>query len=99
MGWLIAGGLSSGGGDDEGTDVKYLADKNIIENYFGTEAEIARFINNLGKDMSFDINRCYLAKLFNDVNKYYQDPWVALVLLVLSVMQTLYTLIPFYKNS
>ncbi|GAB2229590.1 hypothetical protein Droror1_Dr00013837 [Drosera rotundifolia] len=60
---------------NSGTDVEYLADKNIIENYFGTDAEIAQFINNLGKDMPFDVNRCYLAELFNDVNKYYQDTW------------------------
>ncbi|GAB2231037.1 hypothetical protein Droror1_Dr00027324 [Drosera rotundifolia] len=51
---------------NSGTNVEYLADKNIIENYFGTEVEIARFINNLGKNMSFDVNRCYLAELFND---------------------------------
>ncbi|KAF2289750.1 hypothetical protein GH714_038469 [Hevea brasiliensis] len=28
-------------------DVEYLCDNNIIENYFGTDAEVARFINNL----------------------------------------------------
>ncbi|GAB2229596.1 hypothetical protein Drorol1_Dr00013843 [Drosera rotundifolia] len=110
---------------DSGTDVEYLADKNIIENYFGTEAEIARFINNLGKDMPFDINRCYLADLFNKVDKYYHDTWyvkqrsfmdryfntyfntpwsfisvlAAVVLLVLTFLQTLYTVMPFYMNS
>ncbi|KAL9262934.1 UPF0481 protein-like protein [Drosera capensis] len=106
---------------NSGTDLEYLADKNIIENYFGTDAEIAQFINNLGKDMPFDINRCYLANLFVDVNNYYQDTWhvqlasfkytyfnspwsfisalAALVLLALSVLQTLYAMFPFYKKS
>ncbi|XP_047979356.1 UPF0481 protein At3g47200 [Salvia hispanica] len=56
-------------------DVEYLIDKNIVENYFGTDAELARFINNLGKDVSFDIDLCYLADLFNEVNHYYDNHW------------------------
>ncbi|GAB4856411.1 hypothetical protein Ancab_014330 [Ancistrocladus abbreviatus] len=52
-------------------DVGYLIDNNVIENYFGTEADIMKFVNNLGKDVSFDISRCYLAELFNQVN----NPW------------------------
>ncbi|WCJ34359.1 hypothetical protein M5689_015672 [Euphorbia peplus] len=94
-------------------DVEYLCDKNIIENYFGTDAEVARFINNLGKEVAFDIDRCYLAKLFNDVHRYYKNdrhvrwaefkhtyfdtPWsfisafAAFVLLILTVVQTFYS--------
>ncbi|KAH0638553.1 hypothetical protein KY285_035139 [Solanum tuberosum] len=45
-------------------DVEYLCDCNIIENYFGTDFEIANFINNLGKDVMFDIDECYLLELF-----------------------------------
>ncbi|XP_059462748.1 UPF0481 protein At3g47200-like [Corylus avellana] len=56
-------------------DVEYLCDRNIVENYLGTEAEVARFINNLGKDVAFDINVCYLSKLFNDVHKYHGNTW------------------------
>lgn len=56
-------------------DVEYLCDRNIIENYFGTDAELARFINNLGKDVSFDIDMCYLSGLFNEVNHYYKNHW------------------------
>lgn len=56
-------------------DVEYLCDRNIVENYFGTDAEVARFINNLGKDVSFDIDLCYLAELFNEVNHYYRNHW------------------------
>ncbi|KAL2502629.1 Plant protein of unknown function [Forsythia ovata] len=56
-------------------DVAYLSDQNIIENYFGTDAEIASFINNLGKDVAFDIDVCYLSELFNKVNHYYKNHW------------------------
>ncbi|KAG8374147.1 hypothetical protein BUALT_Bualt11G0100600 [Buddleja alternifolia] len=56
-------------------DVEYLCDKNIIENYFGTDAEIAKFINNLGKDVAFDIDMSYLSGLFNEVNHYYRNHW------------------------
>ncbi|XP_059462747.1 UPF0481 protein At3g47200-like [Corylus avellana] len=56
-------------------DVEYLCDRNIVENYLGTEAEVARFINNLGKDVAFDINVCYLSKLFNDVHEYHGNSW------------------------
>ncbi|GAB4856410.1 hypothetical protein Ancab_014329 [Ancistrocladus abbreviatus] len=102
-------------------DVEYLSDHNIIENYFGTEAEVAGFINNLGKDVTFDIERCYLAQLFNDVNHYYRNSWhvhwasfeytyfntpwsfisatAAFVLLVLAVLQTLYTIFSYYKSG
>lgn len=56
-------------------DVLFLSDRNIIENFFGTDAEITKFINNLGKDVSFDIDRCYLSGLFNEVNEYYHSNW------------------------
>jgi hypothetical protein len=100
-------------------DVEYLCDRNIVENYFGTEAEVARFINNLGKDVAFDINLCYLSKLFNDVHEYHGNSWhvqyasfmytyfktpwsfisavAALVLLVLSFLQTFYTIYPSHQ--
>ncbi|XP_048235918.1 UPF0481 protein At3g47200 isoform X2 [Ricinus communis] len=34
-------------------DVEYLCDRSIIENYFGTDAEVARFINNLAQDNGY----------------------------------------------
>ncbi|KAF8403232.1 hypothetical protein HHK36_011333 [Tetracentron sinense] len=99
-------------------DVWFLCDDNIIENYFGTDAEVAQFFNNLGKDVSFDIDRCYLSKLFDDVNQYYRDDWhvqwasfkhtyfetpwsfisalAALILLILTVAQTFFTIYPYY---
>ncbi|CAN4121409.1 unnamed protein product [Withania somnifera] len=56
-------------------DVEYLCDCNIFENYFGTDFEIATFINNLGKDVMFDIDECYLLELFVKVNDYYKSSW------------------------
>ncbi|KAF3677924.1 putative growth-regulating factor 3-like [Capsicum annuum] len=56
-------------------DVEYLCDCNIFENYFGTDFEIATFINNLGKDVMFDIDECYLLELFIKVNGYYKSSW------------------------
>ncbi|PIA39184.1 hypothetical protein AQUCO_02700397v1 [Aquilegia coerulea] len=56
-------------------DVGFLRDSNIIENYFGTDDEVARFFNNLGKDVAFDIELCYLSNLFEQVNEYYKKDW------------------------
>ncbi|WCJ24893.1 hypothetical protein M5689_006818 [Euphorbia peplus] len=93
--------------------MEYLCDRNIIANYFGTDDELVRFIKNLGKEVALDIDRCYLAKLFNDVNRYYYNDWhvpwnwfklthcdtpwffisasAACLLLILTVVQTFYT--------
>ncbi|KAI3433992.1 uncharacterized protein J3R85_006971 [Psidium guajava] len=56
-------------------DVGYLSDRGILENYFGTDGEVARFINDLGKDVAFDIELCYLAGVFNRVHEYYRNSW------------------------
>ncbi|EOY08135.1 Protein of unknown function DUF247 [Theobroma cacao] len=56
-------------------DVEYLCQSNVFENYFGTEGEVARFINDMGKETAFDINNCYLSKLFSDVHQYYRNSW------------------------
>lgn len=100
-------------------DVEYLCDRNIIENYFGTDSEVARYINNLGKDITFDIDSCYLAGLFDEVNRHYKSGWhvqwasfrytyfdtpwsfisalAALILLVLTVAQTFYTILGYVR--
>ncbi|KAD3337593.1 hypothetical protein E3N88_33113 [Mikania micrantha] len=102
-------------------DVGLLSDWNIIENYLGTEAEVATFFNNMGRDVSFDINVCYLARLFDNVNRhhrsgwhvqwaslkytYFNTPWsfisalAASVLLVLTVAQTVYTILSYTASS
>ncbi|KAG2682909.1 hypothetical protein I3760_10G006000 [Carya illinoinensis] len=101
-------------------DVEYLSDRNIIENDYGTEGEVARFINNMGKEVAFDFDKCYLSKLFNDVHNYHQNSWhvqlasfkytyfdtpwsfisalAAFVLLVLSFLQTFYTIYGFIHS-
>ncbi|KAG7960439.1 hypothetical protein I3843_10G123800 [Carya illinoinensis] len=56
-------------------DVGYLCDCNIVENDYGTDADVAQFINTMGKDVVFDIDQCYLSELFNDVDRYYRNCW------------------------
>ncbi|XP_057718445.1 UPF0481 protein At3g47200 [Arachis stenosperma] len=56
-------------------DVEYLCDRNIIENHFGTEGEVASFVNNAGKDVAVDLEMCYLSRLFNEVHQYYSNSW------------------------
>lgn len=56
-------------------DAGFLGDRKIVENYFGTDGEVARFFNNVGKDVVFDIHRSYLSKVFEEVNEYYQNDW------------------------
>ncbi|KAK9156680.1 hypothetical protein Scep_003254 [Stephania cephalantha] len=60
---------------DTPRDVGFLCDSNIIENYFGTDEEVASFFNKMGKEVAFDIELCYidLPKLFRDVNEYYRS--------------------------
>ncbi|XP_015901943.1 UPF0481 protein At3g47200 [Ziziphus jujuba] len=101
-------------------DVEYLCDQNIFENSFGNDAELARFSNNLGKDVAFDIELCYLSNLFNDVHEYYRNSWhvtwagfkytyfdtpwsfisalAALVLLLFTLAQTIYTVLGYYYD-
>lgn len=55
--------------------VGLLYDQNIIENYIGVDDEVATFFNNTGKDVSFDIDVCYLARLFDDTNRHYHSGW------------------------
>ncbi|XP_047312201.1 UPF0481 protein At3g47200-like [Impatiens glandulifera] len=101
-------------------DVEYLCEENVIENYFGTDGEVAKLINNLGKEVSFDLNRCYLSKLFKEVDDYYKNNWhvtwetfrysyfsspwsaisafAATLLLILSLLQTIYAILTFYQS-
>ncbi|XP_030518334.2 UPF0481 protein At3g47200-like [Rhodamnia argentea] len=56
-------------------DAGLLGDRKIVENYFGTDEEVARFFNNVRKDVAFDIHKSYLSKVFEEVNEYYQNDW------------------------
>ncbi|CAK7329310.1 unnamed protein product [Dovyalis caffra] len=57
------------------TDAELLRDRNVIENYLGTEEEVAQFFRNISKDVAFDIERSYLSDVFEDVNEYYRHNW------------------------
>ncbi|XP_059455189.1 UPF0481 protein At3g47200-like [Corylus avellana] len=80
-------------------DVDYLCDHRVIDNYFGTDAEAAQFINNL------DVNEYYRKRLnwgnwqwMSFKREYFGKPWllisalVGFVLLVLTFLQTYYTI-------
>lgn len=56
-------------------DAGFLSDHKIIENYFGTDEEVGRFFNIVGKDVAFDIHMNYLSELFEGVNEYYRNDW------------------------
>lgn len=56
-------------------DASYLSDHQVLENYSGTYADVASFFNDLGKDVDFDISKCYLAGVMEDVNRYYRTRW------------------------
>ncbi|KAM0024838.1 hypothetical protein Hdeb2414_s0022g00620241 [Helianthus debilis subsp. tardiflorus] len=51
-------------------DVSLLSEKKIIENYFGTDKEISKFFNEVGKDVAFNIKNNYLKDLFVELNEY-----------------------------
>ncbi|KAK0596250.1 hypothetical protein LWI29_014077 [Acer saccharum] len=53
------------------TDVGFLSDHKIIENYYGTDKEVTRFFEKVCKDVAFDMGKCYLYKLIEDINQYY----------------------------
>ncbi|KAK1435096.1 hypothetical protein QVD17_00856 [Tagetes erecta] len=57
------------------TDVGLLSHNKIIENYFGTDKEIAKFFNDVGKDIAFDIKNHYLKGLFVELNEYCKNGW------------------------
>ncbi|XP_048135897.1 UPF0481 protein At3g47200-like [Rhodamnia argentea] len=56
-------------------DAGFLGDRKIVENYLGGDEEVARFFSIIGKDVAFDIERSYMSKVFEDVNRYYQNGW------------------------
>ncbi|KVH90651.1 UPF0481 protein At3g47200-like [Cynara cardunculus var. scolymus] len=111
LGWLI----------NNSADVGLLSESKVIENYFGTDKELVKFFNHVGKDVPFNIKDNYLKGLFIEVNeyckngwhvtwagfkhRYFESPWAsisagaAFALLVLALLQTLYTMIQYYHAS
>ncbi|EOA20570.1 hypothetical protein CARUB_v10000882mg [Capsella rubella] len=55
--------------NEEG-DAAFLCERRILENYFGTEEEVSRFYKSIGKDIALDLEKSYLAKVFEGVNEY-----------------------------
>ncbi|XP_033137845.1 UPF0481 protein At3g47200 [Brassica rapa] len=55
---------------NEESDAAFLSERRILENYFGTEVEVSRFYISIGKDVALDLERSYLAKVFEGVNEY-----------------------------
>ncbi|CAA7013271.1 unnamed protein product [Microthlaspi erraticum] len=52
-------------------DAAFLSnDKQIIENYFGSESEVSQFFKDICKGVNFDMSRSYLRCVFLGVNLY-----------------------------
>ncbi|KAK3192939.1 hypothetical protein Dsin_024249 [Dipteronia sinensis] len=56
-------------------DAGFLSDHKIIENYYGTDEQVTRFFDKVGKDVAFDLGKSYLYKLIEEVNEYYWNDW------------------------
>ncbi|XP_057770125.1 UPF0481 protein At3g47200-like [Salvia miltiorrhiza] len=106
---------------DSPADVSYLHYCGIIENWLGSDAEVADLFNRLCREVVFDINDSSLSRLSEKVNRYYDhrwnawraslthkyfnNPWsiisflAALVLLVLTLAQTFYTVYAYYAPT
>ncbi|XP_030465957.1 UPF0481 protein At3g47200-like [Syzygium oleosum] len=56
-------------------DAAVLSQCGIITNFLGTDEEVARFFNDLVKDVLFDIKSSYLAELFGQVTQYRPNKW------------------------
>ncbi|XP_030451159.1 UPF0481 protein At3g47200-like isoform X1 [Syzygium oleosum] len=55
-------------------DAELLSENQLLVNYLGSNAEVATFFNDLGKDIAFSIKISYLAELFRQVNRYHRSP-------------------------
>ncbi|EYU44433.1 hypothetical protein ABFS82_08G052600 [Erythranthe guttata] len=62
---------------DSPADVSYLHYCGIIENWLGSDAEVADMFNRLCQEVVFDINDSSLSRLSEQVNRYYEHRWNA----------------------
>lgn len=62
---------------DSPADVSYLHYCGIIENWLGSDAEVAELFNRLCREVVFDINDSSLSRLSEQVNRYYDHRWNA----------------------
>ncbi|XP_068660485.1 UPF0481 protein At3g47200-like [Aristolochia californica] len=58
-------------------DVGILCRNRIIENWLGSESEVAALFNKLGREVTIEEEGFYLAELFEQVNRYYRTDWHA----------------------
>ncbi|KAH7851031.1 hypothetical protein Vadar_006341 [Vaccinium darrowii] len=57
------------------SDVGFLCDREIMENFIGTEKVVVQFFDNLGKEVVCDFSKNYLSKVAEDVNEYRRKGW------------------------
>ncbi|KAL3646333.1 hypothetical protein CASFOL_011513 [Castilleja foliolosa] len=62
---------------DSPDDVSYLHYCGIIENWLGSDLEVAEMFNHLCQEVVFDINDSSLSRLSEQVNRYYEHRWNA----------------------
>ncbi|KAH6784342.1 transmembrane protein [Perilla frutescens var. hirtella] len=62
---------------DSPGDVSYLHYCGIVENWLGSDAEVAEMFNRLCQEVVFDINDSSLSRLSEQVNRYYDHKWNA----------------------
>ncbi|KAL3753484.1 hypothetical protein ACJRO7_000829 [Eucalyptus globulus] len=54
-------------------DAEFLPQCCTIANFLGTDEKVARFFNDLAKDIMFSVKKRYLVELFGQVNRYHQS--------------------------
>ncbi|CAN1252409.1 UPF0481 protein At3g47200 [Linum perenne] len=56
-------------------DAEYLSNRKILENCLGTDEEVTRLFNELGKEVATDLQTAYLGEMVEEVNRYCVDRW------------------------
>ncbi|KAH7838980.1 hypothetical protein Vadar_033357 [Vaccinium darrowii] len=57
------------------SDVGFLCDREVMENYIGTDKKMVQFFDDMGKDLICDFSNNYLSKVAEDVNEYRRKGW------------------------
>ncbi|KAJ6365437.1 hypothetical protein OIU76_030252 [Salix suchowensis] len=63
---------------DQPRDVTFLCSEGIITRFSQDDKYVADLFNTLGKNVTFNIRKCYLSKLFREVESYYSSNWAAM---------------------
>ncbi|XBI61162.1 hypothetical protein VPH35_041996 [Triticum aestivum] len=95
-------------------DAQLVCSKRIISNGLGSDKEVARMFNRLANEAELD-KYSPLRTLHGQVNTYCEkrrnqwraslirnhaaNPWAAVLLLALTVLQTVYTVLPYYQQQ